>query len=554
MRISLLKKINERTPYWIKKPFSKIIRDRLINNKEFKTTYSNLIKYDSMNKDQISKIQLGMLRDTLIHAYEHTGYYHRIFDEAGIDVYKECSYDAFNQIPLLTKEDLKSHLGEMLADDIDDSYLVTTGGTTGEPTRVQMERNAIYREWAFVYHYWSKFGYDYKSSKLATLRGVDLGKKLYEINPLYAEVRLNSFALNDRTIEQYIKIIDDYGAEFIYGYPSTVYNFCRLAEKYNIDMKGKFKATFLISENLYPFQEELIKRVLNCDIAMFYGHSERAVFAEKYGQYYTFNEMYGVTELSENNEPIVTGFINAKTPLIRYVVDDQIEVHESGGVDITGHWGGEELIGINGERITTASINFHDDTFKHIKAYQFVQDEAGKCFVKLEADNKLEESEIVNINKRIAKKLGDGFEVEVKQVKKIETTSRGKYKMLISNISGGVLSRYDRCSIIGHRDSDIIYGINGEQFRATMLDFHGQLTQEYDFVQFEQNEKGKCIVRLCSDSKANADASFLIEKELNRFVNGCINFEIHNNEMPIYTKRGKYKMFIQNSKNDNTGE
>lgn len=437
MGISLLKKINERTPYWVKKPFSKIIRSKLVNNKEFTTTYSKLLNYDTMNKDEISKLQIEMLRNTLIHAYEHTVYYHRLFDEIGIDIYRDFSFDMLKQIPTLTKKELKNHFEEILADDITDSYLVTTGGTTGEPTRVQMEKNAIYREWAFVYHYWSKFGYDYKSSKLATLRGVDLGNKLYEVNPLYAEVRLNPFALNDKTIEEYVKIVDNYGSDFIYGYPSAVYNFCRLAEKKNIDIKGKFQAVFLISENLYPFQDELIRRVLDCDIATFYGHSERAVFAERYGQYYAFNEMYGVTELSENNEPIVTGFINEKTPLIRYLVDDQVQVHEN-GVDITGHWDGEELIGINGERITMTSINFHDDTFKAIKAYQFVQNEAGKCLVKLEADDKLSESEIIDIQSRIKKKLGKGFKVEVKQVEKIETTSRGKYKMLINNISGRI--------------------------------------------------------------------------------------------------------------------
>ena len=160
MRISLLKKINERTPYWVKKPFSKIIRSKLVNNKEFTTTYSKLLNYDTMNKDEISKLQIEMLRNTLIHAYEHTVYYHRLFDEIGIDIYRDFSFDMLKQVPILTKKELKNHFEEILADDITDSYLVTTGGTTGEPTRVQMEKNAIYREWAFVYHYWSKFGYD----------------------------------------------------------------------------------------------------------------------------------------------------------------------------------------------------------------------------------------------------------------------------------------------------------------------------------------------------------------------------------------------------------
>ena len=42
MNISLLKKINERMPYWMKKPFAKIIRNKLIKNKVFLEEYKSL--------------------------------------------------------------------------------------------------------------------------------------------------------------------------------------------------------------------------------------------------------------------------------------------------------------------------------------------------------------------------------------------------------------------------------------------------------------------------------------------------------------------------------
>lgn len=433
MLISLIKKSNEKIPYWIKKPFSKIIRNGLIKNRQFLDTYFFLCEYDLMSDNEKEKLQLKYLKKTLEHAYKHTKYYHNLFNSVGFGVNSIENLSDLEKIPILTKDILKNNLEDILADDISDFYQVTTGGTNGEPIKVQMEKNAIYREWAFVYHYWSKFGYDYKTTKLATLRGVDLGNKLYEINPLYSEIRLNPFALNENNMDKYIGAIDRFGADMIYGYPSAVYNFCRILDKKGIEVKDKFKAAFLISENLYGFQEDMIKKVLNCNIAIFYGHSERAVFAEKYNQGYLFNSLYGAIEFNENHEPIVTGFINRKTPLIRYLLDDEATPIGK-EFEISGHHSSEVLVGYNNEQVSMAAINLHDDTFKDVKEYQFLQEEVGKCILRIVAEKEMGPQQLEKIKRRIEKKLGRGFICTPVLVDAIELSRRGKYKMLISKL------------------------------------------------------------------------------------------------------------------------
>ncbi len=464
MNISLLKKINERMPYWMKKPFAKIIRNKLIKNKVFLEEYKSLCQYDEMDVDEKNEKQLELLKKTVQHAYYHTKYYHDLFDKAGFDCNSINSVEDLQKIPVLTKEILKNNLEDLLADDLDNYYLVTTGGTSGEPVKVYMEKNAIYREWAFVYHYWSKYGYDFQNSRLATFRGVDLGDRLYEINPLYNEIRMNSFVLSEENVKKYVQLIDKYGAGIIYGYPSSVYNFCRLAVKKGIDIQRKFKAAFLISENLYSFQEEVIHQALGCEIAIFYGHSERAVFGEKYSCGYVFNQLYGVTELSSSGEPIITGFINNKTPLIRYVADDQVsiiknqfydipghtEVSDSGKYnmsvqnpgsifltdeihcDIKGHRDMEVLYGASGQHISVAAINFHDHTFDKVEGYQFIQDKPGDCLMLLKSEN-LSQNEIEAIQNHVNHKFGSGVKCKVKITDKLKLTPRGKYKMIIQN-------------------------------------------------------------------------------------------------------------------------
>jgi len=434
MGIALIKKLNEKTPYWVKAPFAKFIRDKLITNKVFIQTYVQLNEADEYSQEQIEKVQLAKLKETLIHAYEHSPYYKRVLNEAEFDPYSVTSISCLQKLPVLTKSDLKQHYDELQADDIEDFYLVTTGGTSGEPTKVNMERDAIYREWAFIYHYWGRFGYDYRKSRIATFRGVDMGNNISQINPLYNEIRLNPFILNHENVGLYQKKIENYGASFIYGYPSAIYNFCRLSQEKNMDLAGQFKAVLLISENLYDFQKELIEAVLECPTVIFYGHSERAVFAEKYADGYSFNPLYGVTEIDPLGQPIVTGFINRKTPLIRYLVDDRVEAVAENRYSIIGHHDSDVLLGEKGEQISMAAINFHDDTFEGVEAYQFVQDELGSCKVRIVSSSTILPNQIDKIKRRVESKLGGGFRCEVEITDKIAYTARGKYQMLIQNI------------------------------------------------------------------------------------------------------------------------
>lgn len=387
---------------------------------------------DKMSADDICELQLRMLKSILNYAYLHTAYYKNTFDKIGFDPEAINSIEDINVIPVLTKQIFDKNILELCSDESENFYSVTTGGTTGKPKDIHIEKNAIFREWAFVYHYWSKFGYDYKRSRLATFRGVDLAGKQSVINPLYNEIRMNLFVMNIENIRHYVSSMDNYNVDFIYGYPSAIYNFCRLCKKAGIEVKGKYKAAFLVSENVYPFQEKMIKQVLECDIAVFYGHSERAVFAERFDSGYVFNPLYGVFDVNDKGNAIVTGFINRKMPLIRYELDDYLEKKDDGTYEVIGHRESEVLLGGKGEQISMAAINFHDDTFEDIEAYQFFQEEPGECVVRIVSDKNVDLDKIFS---RVQQKLGRSIQCSIEKVSSVQLTKRGKYKMLIQDFT-----------------------------------------------------------------------------------------------------------------------
>lgn len=437
MGIALLKKLNQKMPDRLKSIFAPLIRKQLVGNPIFLEQYSLLDTADSQSEKENKSQQLELLKICLTRAYENVPYYKELFDKCDFSPYAFSDFGQIEKIPFLEKETIQRRFSDLVDDTCEDFYEATTGGSSGIATCVSLDRASIYKERAFIYHFWSKFGYNYTKSKLATFRGIP-GKKNTKLNPLYGEIQLTPFNLNDKTVHEYVKAIDRFGAEFIQGYPSSIANFCMLAREKSLALRKPMKAVFLISENLLDWQRAEIENYFSCPIVPFYGHTERAVFAEcdqGLDLGYRFNSLYGYTEVLDDGTVICTGFINPRMPLIRYKLDDAVFVTKEPYYLVEGHRDGVALIGKNGEKITQTSFEgMHVKALAKVSAYQLVQNNIGECDFLFMAEEKLNQIEI----DRIAEELNRGIaslEWTPKQVETFQLTDRGKFKPIIVNIS-----------------------------------------------------------------------------------------------------------------------
>lgn len=429
MGIALLKKLNARMPDSIKLLLAPLIRSKLIYDKAFQKQFSELTRMDSSTASEIERVQFTKLKETLMHAYEHTSYYHRVFEECGFNPYEFSDLKELHVIPELTRDSILENFDDLQADDISDFYSATTGGSTGTPLKVNLDRESIYKERAFIYHFWEKHGYSYKSSKVASFRGTDFDGMISKFNPLYAEIQMNPCTINEDTIQKYIQRMDAFGVKFLHGFPSAIYSFCKYAKQAGIKLMGKYHAVFFISENVYDFQRSMIKEVLGCDAFSFYGHTERAVFAEQMGGGYLFNPLYGYVETDENSNIICTGFLNRKMPLIRYHVDDCAEKYYD-LFRIEGHRDGI-LYGRNGEIISAAMLEVHSPLLDKIANYQFIQQQPGEVNVHIVPFKDLSDVDRMAIQNVFQKKIGTSIDVTVCIVNQLDYTARGKFKLII---------------------------------------------------------------------------------------------------------------------------
>jgi len=226
-------------------------------------------------------------------------------------------------------------------------------------------------------------------------------------------------------------------------------------KKNNIEPFPTVKAILCASENLYPWQRELLEEVMKCRIWSFYGHSERAALAGEceVSTYYHIFPEYGYLELigsdgnevtrdRETGEIVATGFNNFVCPFIRYrTMDLAVALNTKCKCGrnypllkrVEGRLQ-EFFVDKTGSLITfTCSHKALWNVKEKINAYQYVQNEPGKVLLNIDAKSKFSISDIDSV-KRTFLHFYSRLNIEIKFVHHIPRTKRGKFRFLVQKL------------------------------------------------------------------------------------------------------------------------
>jgi phenylacetate-CoA ligase len=95
----------------------------------------------------------------------------------------------------------------------------------------------------------------------------------------------------------------------------------------------------------------------------------------------------------------------------------------------------QELVATKtGRLISTSMLNMHDDTYDHLKQFQFHQKERGSVIFRFVPKASLSEEIRSDIKSKLASKLGDDIELILEAVEEIPLTKRGKHRLLIQEL------------------------------------------------------------------------------------------------------------------------
>ena len=152
----------------------------------------------------------------------------------------------------------------------------TTGGTSGEPLGLLLEKSRSSIEWAFLTHIWKRIGYSINDRRLV-LRGEVIKQKngkLHFYDSLLNQLSISTFHMSEHHLKEHFKLIEKFKPHIIHGYPSAITTLCQFMSSKNLKFDFNIKGVVGISENIIPAQKKFIEKTLNTRFFTFYGHSE----------------------------------------------------------------------------------------------------------------------------------------------------------------------------------------------------------------------------------------------------------------------------------------
>jgi phenylacetate-coenzyme A ligase PaaK-like adenylate-forming protein len=373
--------------------------------------------------------------------------------------------ELLHQLPLTSKLDLK----ERLEDYVSTAYpkamrlQMCTGGSTANPMQFYSHKHVTRpREWAYYEDFDRRAGLR-PDDVILNLRGRTVpgaglpGGRIWLYEPIRRHLILSSDHLEPQYMPQYMQALRSWKPTFIQAYPSTLYAVARWLEMHpEPAITRRIRGIQLSSENVYPHQRELFRRVFNCPVLIGYGQTERVVLGASMpdDDRYFFWPLYGLVELvDESGQPITrpgvlgeivaTSFDNEVMPFVRYRTGD------------FGAWGGSSHPGLPGwqvlERIEGRLQEFmvchdhrlvspnslsaaHYAELSVAESIQYEQHEPGRVALKVVAHRPLTGSEREAIANALGRKSQGGIRFEVEQVPSIERTARGKHRMVVQHL------------------------------------------------------------------------------------------------------------------------
>ncbi len=384
MIFRIINKLGRITPTYI---------NRHIVNYPFKYRFSGKI-YDQFRKNIIPKnsneleIELYVLEHfrRVFQYAKKFEMYQKKYKAAGVFDLEINSLDDIAKLPILTKAEVRKHVHEFKGH----SYR-RTGGTSGNPLLVQMDKEFGAREWAHYHTIWSQAQYKPTIGKFKFHRP-HLTNDFIVFDFQHNEYIVNSYNRPNDYIDRFFKTLATRNIQYFHGHPSAMTDFLKDIEAHVTPeqkalITSKIKCCFFASEMPLPHLVKYIREVWKLNTISMYGHTEGCVLAATQinGLDYKVYHTYGFVEVVDN-KLIGTSYHNYDMPLIRYDTDDIVaaERFENGIVNTFRVTEGrilDYIVDKNDYRICYAAMfcDKHHEVFDHIDYLQLHQDEKGKA-------------------------------------------------------------------------------------------------------------------------------------------------------------------------------
>lgn len=416
---------------------------------------------DQWTAEQLQQWQLAALKRLLRHAADEVPYYQQQMRSTGLVPEDMTSISDIAILPVLTKSLVREHYQDLIANNLRSrTFSKKTGGSTGEPFCFEITREDYERRMAVMWRGYGRAGAR-MGRRTLYLWGADIlpGNSLAGLkNQLYHRFfqrrMLNSFAMNEGNLPDYVANIRRYRPEIIVGYVTPLYELAR----YIVERGESLSAPAAIltgAEPLRSHQRIMIEQAFSAPVFNTYGCREVMLIA---------SEAPGVDGMLVNSDQLLLESIDDQgnavcdqpgqllltdlhafgMPLIRYANGDVVSLSDTPAAGLP--W--PRLTSVEGRQLdlirTTDGRLLPGEFFPHllkdipgVERFQVVQQTLQKLVLRIVAGKEFNDTARRLLMNALHSHLGANLQVDLQMVSEIPLTASGKLRVTISELESG---------------------------------------------------------------------------------------------------------------------
>ena len=256
--------------------------------------------------------------------------------------------EVLKKMPVLEKMDRTQHVDAIVNTKRETDVVGHTSGTTGTPTIDYIDRESINISFAIWKRFHTTIGVSPQSKQVRfsgrfIVEAKTTKPPFWVYNYFEKQLFMSTYHLTYANLSAYVNKLKSFKPELMDGYPSAMYIISKYINDQKIILNFSPKAIVVTAETLYDYQRYEIENAFNCPVYNQYASHEGSPFiTECVKGHLHLNTDSGVFEFinlkgnkakpGEIAKLIVTSFINYKTPLIRYSIEDMVILSKADAV------------------------------------------------------------------------------------------------------------------------------------------------------------------------------------------------------------------------------
>jgi len=406
------------------------------------------------SRAEIDSHSLELLRHILIHAAGTTKAYKERFDSVGFDPQRLSDPQDIQRIPIVHKQDLRSHLTDFIShqSDLAKCQKKSTSGSSGQPLVFYRDREYFQIGQAGTMRNLALAGWE-PGEAIGYVWGFEkdaspfINWKSFFSRTFY----LNAFQQSPASMEEWVRTLKQYRVQYLYGYPSSLQWFAKFVKENALDLP--MKAVFCTAEKYMEAEREDIEGAFRCKSYDLYGSSEiqNAAFECPQGRMHLSSDFVAAYDLaSGTTDPprlILTSFHNFCLPFICYDLGDYGRILDEPcacGIQtpLMEIYGGSRydfLITRDGI-VHGAVLERIFNKIEGVQRYQIIQHDLSKYTVRAEFTSRdLMAREVDSLEKTswevFQRIFGTGIEIRFDYPETIDPGPRGKFRFVVRDMT-----------------------------------------------------------------------------------------------------------------------